>query len=150
MFYLVLPDIRSCYNVGSIFRTADAFGVDKIFLCGYTPTPDKNPKIHKVSLGAEHNVPWEHHAHAWRIIEQLKHAGVLIIAAEQTKNATDYRAWKPALPLALIVGNEVGGISPALLKRADHVIEIPMHGKKESLNVSVAAGILAAHVRVLV
>ncbi|OGL88703.1 hypothetical protein A3H75_00480 [Candidatus Uhrbacteria bacterium RIFCSPLOWO2_02_FULL_51_9] len=149
MLYLILPNIRSCYNVGSIFRTADAFGVNKIFLCGYTPTPDKNPKIKKVSLGAEKNVPWEHHAHAWRVVEQLKRDGVRIIAAEQTKNAIDYRAWKPTLPLALILGNEVGGIARALLKRADDVIEIPMHGKKESLNVSVAMGILAAHIRMV-
>ena len=147
MFYLILPDIRSCYNVGSIFRTADAFGVTKIFLCGYTPTPDRNPKIHKVALGAEQNVPWEHCKDAWRVVEKLKKEGAHIVAAEQTKKSLSYKKWKPRFPVAFIFGNEVEGVPQTLLKRADNILHIPMLGKKESLNVSVAVGILCAQMR---
>jgi len=146
MFYLILPNIRSCHNVGSIFRTADAFGVDKIFLCGWTPEPP-DPRISKTALGAENTIPWERHKQAGRLIDKLKKDGVQIIAAEFTNNSIDYRKWKPKFPLALILGHEVKGISSSIIKKTDKVVHIPMMGQKESQNVSVAAGIFCAHVR---
>jgi len=146
MLYLILPNIRSCYNVGSIFRTADAFGVDKIYLCGWTPDPT-HPRVAKTSLGAEKTVPWERHKQAWRLVKKLKKDSVRIVAAEQTKNSIDYRKWKPKYSLAIIFGHEVKGVPPSLLKRANYIVHIPMVGQKESLNVSVAAGIFCAHIR---
>ena len=139
-FYIICDNLRSRFNVGSIFRTADALGVTKIYLGGITPCPP-HPEIHKVSLGATETVPWEHVRQAWRLVENLKERGVQIIALEQTKKSIDYTKFKPRFPVALIVGNEVNGVSKNLLKRADKVIHIPMHGKKESLNVSVAFGV---------
>lgn len=145
--YLVLDNIRSLHNVGSMFRTADAFGVAKIYVCGYTGKPiDRlgNPvkEIAKTALGAERTVPWEHVKHTWRVVEMFKKRGVRVIALENNVRGTiSLEKYKPKFPLALIVGNEVRGISPALLKRADAIVSIPMHGKKESLNVSVACGV---------
>jgi len=144
MLYLILPNIRSCYNVGSIFRTADAFGVNKIFLCGYTPTPDKNPKIKKVSLGAEKNVPWEHHALPTRLIARLKKEGWNVIGVEQSPRSIDHLKFRVKKPTVFIFGNEVKGVSKSILKVCNAVVEIPMRGYKESLNVSVAAGIVLA------
>lgn len=139
--YLVLNNIRSAYNVGSMFRTADAVGVKKIFICGYTPRAD-HPKVDKTALGATAAVPWEYHAQVGRLLKKLKSKNITIAALEQSKYSTDlFRYIPPMGPLALIVGNEVAGLSKALLARVDHVLEIPMHGRKESLNVSVAAGI---------
>lgn len=134
------------YNVGAIFRTADAAGVGKIFLTGYTPAPADvfgkyRKEICKTALGAEKNVPWEKLRYIVVVIDRLKKAKVQIAALEQAENAVDYRKFKPRFPLALVVGNEVKGISRSILERCDKVIEIPMRGKKESLNVSVAAGI---------
>ncbi|MFC1632588.1 TrmH family RNA methyltransferase [Patescibacteria group bacterium] len=146
MFYLILPNIRSRYNVGSIFRTADVFGVDKIFLTGYTPTPPHS-RISKVALGAEEMIPWEQHKQTGRLITKLRKEGVKIIAAEVTVDSQDYRKWKPKEPLALVLGNEVTGLTKSILEKADHTIHIPMLGQKESLNVSVTAGILAAYIR---
>ena len=138
--YLVLNDIRSRENVGSIFRTADAAGVAKIYLCGITPTPPHD-KISKTALGAEKYVPWEYHKQAWRLLEKLKKDGINIVALEQTKGSEGLFKFKPKFPLALVVGNEVSGISPKILKYCDKKISIPMYGKKESLNVAVAAGV---------
>ena len=138
--YLILHNIRSAYNVGSIFRTADAAGVAKIYLGGYTPTPQEE-KVIKTSLGAEKSVAWEKVFSTWRLIEKLKSDGMKVVALEQSKTSRDYRHLKPKFPLAIIVGNEVNGLSSNILKRADSVWHIPMRGKKESLNVSVAAGI---------
>lgn len=139
--FLVLHNIRSAYNVGSIFRTADGAGVSKIYLCGYTPAPNKNLKILKTALGAEKSVPWEYHSQAWRLLKRFKKEGVEIVSLEQTKDAIDYKKHRPRLPLALVVGNEVKGLSKGTLKYADKSIQIPMSGKKESLNVAVALGI---------
>jgi 23S rRNA (guanosine2251-2'-O)-methyltransferase len=138
--YLILHNIRSAYNVGSIFRTADAAGVKKIYLCGYTPTPD-NQKVVKTSLGAEKYVPWEYYKQTWQLLKKLKIKKIHIIALEQTKKSVDYRQFKPKFPLALVVGNEVKGLSKKILTYADKIIAIPMYGKKESLNVVVATGI---------
>ena len=141
-FYVICQNIRSLHNVGSIFRTADAAVITKLYLCGYTPAPPRY-EIGKVALGAELNVPWEHHAQVWRLIEKLRSNGVQIVALENNVESVSIYKFKPKFPLALIVGNEVGGLSPAILQRADAVVHLPMHGKKESLNVSVAFGITA-------
>lgn len=138
---LILHNIRSAYNVGSIFRTADAAGVSKIYLGGYTPNPDQEPKIAKTALGAEKVVPWKYYRQTWRLLKKLKKEGIQIVALEQDKKAIDYQKFKPSWPMALVLGNEVRGLSKEFLKYADAIIEIPMWGQKESLNVSVAAGI---------
>lgn len=137
---LILDNIRSRENVGSIFRTADAAGVSKIYLCGITPTPP-HEKISKASLGAEEFIEWEYVKDTWRLVEKLKKEGYHTVALEQTKESEDIFKFEPRFPLALIVGNEVDGVSQSVLKRVDKKISIPMYGKKESLNVAVAAGI---------
>jgi tRNA G18 (ribose-2'-O)-methylase SpoU len=141
-FYLILPEIRSCHNVGAMFRTADACGVTKIFLVGYTPCPPR-PQIDKVSLGAETWMPWEQRKNLKILIKGLKKKGTLVIGLEKNEKSKDIGILdiKDIGVVALIVGNEVDGISPDILKLCDEVVHIPMHGKKESLNVSVAAGI---------
>jgi len=138
--YLILHNLRSTYNVGSIFRTADASNVSRIFLTGYTPTPD-NPKVLKTSLGSESSLPWVYRKHVSQLIKGLKTDGVKVICLEQTIHSIDYRSFIPVFPMAIIFGNEVKGLSKSILKYADQTIQIPMHGKKESLNVSVACGI---------
>jgi tRNA G18 (ribose-2'-O)-methylase SpoU len=144
---LILHDIRSAENVGSMFRTADAAGVSRIFLTGYTPAPldrfkRKNGKIAKAALGAEEYVSWEKREDTLALVEELKARGVRVVAVEQDNSAVPYTTLERSGPLALIMGNEVGGIPEMLLRAADAVVEIPMHGKKESLNVAVAAGIV--------
>lgn len=139
-FVLILPNIRSAHNVGAIFRTADGAGVDKIYLTGYTPRPP-HPRLDKVSLGAEKSVPWEGVAQAGRLVKKLKFEGYKIVALEQTKNSVNIYKWTPVFPLALIVGNEKTGVSKSLLNLCDTAVELPMLGKKKSLNVSVAVGV---------
>jgi len=143
---LILHDIRSSENIGAIFRTADALGISKIFLTGYTPAPldkfqRKNPKIAKSALGAEENLSWESEADINKALRKLKKEKFQIIAVEQAENSQDYKKIKPLFPVAFVLGNEVEGIGEDLLKKCDVVAEIPMRGKKESLNVSVAAGV---------
>jgi tRNA G18 (ribose-2'-O)-methylase SpoU len=139
--YVVCHNIRSLHNVGSIFRTADGAGVTKLYLCGYTGHPPRK-EISKVALGAENAVPWEYHYQTWRVLDRLKAQGVQIIALENNiPGSVDYRKVYPRFPTALLLGNEVEGLSPGLLKRADVIVHIPMHGVKESLNVAVAFGI---------
>jgi len=144
-FYVILHNIRSCYNVGSIFRSADAFGARKIFLGGYTPTPETNSKeIAKTALGAEKFVFWKKRKRTGELIMELKKQGVKIVALEQDKSSVGIKDLKTKSPIALVLGNEIRGLSEAMLNKADQIVEIPMIGKKESLNVSVAFGI-AAH-----
>jgi len=145
-FYVICDNIRSLENIGSVFRTADALGVSKIFLCGICGCPPQE-KISKTALGAEKNVAWEYHKQTWRLVDDLKKQSVFIAALEQTKNSIDYRKFKPRFPMALVIGNEVKGISPSVLKRADQIIHLPMVGKKESLNVAVAFGVAGYWVR---
>ena len=140
--YVICDNLRSLYNVGSIFRTSDALGVAKIFLCGITGTPLQKGVL-KVSLGAENSVPWEHHKHAWRVIENLRKRGIQIISLELGAKSIDIKQLKSKFPCALVVGNEINGVSRALLKRSDIIVKIPMHGIKESMNVAVAYGIAA-------
>lgn len=138
--YVVLDNVRSRENVGSIFRTADAAGVNKVFLCGITPAPP-HEKISKTALGAEKLIPWECHKQTWRLLEKLKNDKINIVALEKAKGNINLFNFKPKFPLALVLGNEVKGLSPKTLKYCDKKIAIPMYGKKESLNVAVALGI---------
>jgi tRNA G18 (ribose-2'-O)-methylase SpoU len=147
---ILLHNIRSAHNVGSIFRTADAAGVCHIYLSGYTPRPlDRFGRVQKdiakTALGAEQSIPWEYHKTYAPIIAQCKKEGLSIVGVEQDSRAVDYRTYKITQPTLLIVGNEVRGISASLRTQCDTLLEIPMRGKKESLNVSVATGIVLFH-----
>lgn len=144
--YILLHDIRSTHNVGSIFRTCDALGINKIYISGYSPTPlDKfnRPRkdIAKVALGAEKTIEWEYIANPKKLINEMKKNGVLIVAIEQSEKSIDYKKVKIKYPVLFLVGNEVDGISKPILSLCDVVAEIPMEGEKESLNVSVAFGV---------
>lgn len=143
---LILENIRSVYNVGAIFRTAEAIGIDKIFLVGYTPCPiDRFGRLrndlHKAALGAEKNISWEKRDDIVNLIKSLKLEKFYLISLEQNKNSLDYREVKVKEKTAIIIGNEVEGVSPTALENSDIIAEIPMMGKKESLNVSVATGV---------
>ena len=152
---ILLHNIRSVYNVGSIFRTADALGIDKIYLSGFTPTPlDRfgryRKDLSKVALGAEKNVSWQYVKDPKRLIEKLNppllklqrvKERYQIIALEQNKNSIDYKKVKIKSKVLFVVGNEVEGVSEKILRMCDVVAEIPMKGKKESLNVSVALAV---------
>lgn len=144
---VILDNIRSVHNVGAIFRTADALGIDKIFLCGITPSPidrfgRERSDLNKASLGAEKSVPWEHHPSALLCVEQFKAKGYSVVCVEQAENSTDYREVIPENKTAFIFGSEVDGVSKDVLKLADQIAEINMEGIKESLNVSVTFGIV--------
>jgi len=144
--FVILVDIRSIFNVGSIFRTADALGVSKIFLCGCTPTPKdrfgrKRQDLAKVALGAEENIAWEYCKDAEKLLKKLKKDKVQIIALEQSPKSINYKKVKTKSSTAVILGEEVHGLSQKILNLADVITEIPMFGKKESLNVSVAFGV---------
>jgi len=143
---LILFNIRSVHNVGSMFRTADAAGISKLFLIGTTATPfDRFGKarkdLAKVALGAELNIPFEHSKVGGSVLRSLKEKGFQLIALEQSSDALDYKKIKIRGKVAFIVGNEVTGLPKSVLKLCDVAAEISMKGKKESLNVAVAAGI---------
>lgn len=143
---LILHDIRSAQNVGSLFRTADAVGISKIYLSNITPAPiDRfgRPRsdISKTALGAEKTVPWEMYKDILSLIEKYKKEGYQIIAIEQASNSIDYKMIKAGEKIVFILGNEIGGLSKEVLDSVDIVAEIPMMGNKESLNVSVAGGV---------
>lgn len=145
--YILLHDIRSVYNVGAIFRTADAVGVTKVYLSGFTPTPlDRFDNLRKdfakSALGSEKTIAWEYIKSPARLISSLKKGGAEIIAIEQSRGSIDYKKAKIGSKALIIFGNEVSGISKAVLAKADQILEIPMRGMKESLNVSVSAGIV--------
>ncbi|MBZ4036898.1 RNA methyltransferase [Flavobacterium sp. 17A] len=140
---LVLDDIRSLHNIGSVFRTADAFLIEKIILCGITATPP-NKEIHKTALGATETVAWEHHENVLEVIENLKKENVLTMAIEQVESAVflqDFKIEKDQ-KYALVFGNEVFGVSQEAVAICDGCIEIPQLGTKHSLNISVSAGIV--------
>ncbi len=147
MKYVILHDIRSHYNVGAIFRSADGAGVDKILVTGYTPTPTDRfgrvvPEIHKTSLGASVMVPWVHYATTAEAIVALQAEGVTIVAVEQSDQSISLYDFVPPTNIAYIFGNEIEGVPADILTLCDTVLEIPMLGQKESLNVSVTAGIV--------
>lgn len=144
---ILLDNIRSVHNVGSIFRTAETAGVEHIYLIGTTPTPTDRfgrdrADMAKVALGAEKLVPWTYSKTAASLIRKLKKEGCEIVAIEQDKRAIDFKEYKPAKKILYILGNEVGGVSKSLLDAADVILEIPQKGTKESLNVSVVTGII--------
>lgn len=138
--HLLLDNLRSSYNVGSLLRTADGAGVGQIHLCGITPTPTQ-PKVAKTALGAQESVPWRYHRNALHAAEWLQSQGVALWALEIHPRAVSILHAPTTRPLALVIGNELAGIDPALLARCDGVIEIPMWGRKRSLNVASAAAI---------
>jgi tRNA G18 (ribose-2'-O)-methylase SpoU len=143
---LVLHDIRSAQNVGSLFRTADAAGISKIYLSSITPGPvDRfgRPRadVAKTALGAQLTVPFEQYGDIEEIIQKYKSRGFTIVAIEQAENSVDYKTIQPTEHMVFILGNEVEGVPSTILALCDYVAEIPMGGKKESLNVSVAGGI---------
>jgi tRNA G18 (ribose-2'-O)-methylase SpoU len=140
---LVLDDIRSLHNIGSVFRTADAFLIEKIILCGITATPP-NKEIHKTALGATETVTWEHHDNVLDVIANLKKENVLTLAIEQVESAVflqDFKVNKDK-KYALVFGNEVYGVAQEAVALCDGCIEIPQLGTKHSLNISVSAGIV--------
>lgn len=140
---IVLDDIRSLHNIGSVFRTADAFLVEKIVLCGITATPP-NKEIHKTALGATETVTWEHNDNVLEVIENLKKEGIMVLAIEQVENAVFLQNFKVenGKKYALVFGNEVYGVSQDAVALCDGCIEIPQLGTKHSLNISVSAGIV--------
>lgn len=153
----ILDNIRSMHNVGAVFRTSDGVGIEKVYLCGYTPSPlheqlgHIRPQVAKVALGAEEWIAWEKRPNAWRLLDELKKQGYTIIALEQNKRSVPLDSvkltktqWEKGV---LVVGHELEGLSTGVLKRADIIAEIPMVGKKHSLNVSVAFGVAAYALR---
>lgn len=140
---LVLDDIRSLHNIGSVFRTADAFLIEKIYLCGITATPP-NKEIHKTALGATETVIWEHYENVLMVIEKLKADDVMTLAIEQVESAVFLQNFeiKKEKKYALVFGNEVHGVSQEAVALCDGCIEIPQLGTKHSLNIAVSAGIV--------
>lgn len=139
---LILDDVRSMANVGSVFRTADGFRVEKIYLCGITSTPPHR-EIEKTALGATASVDWSYYSRAEDLVKNLKEEGYRILALEQADRSVSLHRFnpEPGVRYALILGNEVFGVNDALMRLADQVIEIPQFGTKHSFNVSVSAGI---------
>lgn len=144
----VLDNVRSVYNVGSIFRTANAVGIEKIYLCGITPTPldakgRRRSDFAKVALGAEDSVAWEYAPSALECVQKLKAEGFFTIAIEQSETSVDYKqiSIEGKEHIAFIIGAEVEGISQEVLAASDVIAEIPMLGTKESLNVTIAFGV---------
>lgn len=138
--YLILADLRSAFNVGSIFRTAECFGVSHIYLCGYTPTP-QNKKVQKTAMGTEKYVNWSEYSQVSEVIKKLKNDGFTIYALETTTNAKNISKIKFNRKCALIMGNEALGISQNTLKQADEIVQVPLVGWKNSLNVGICAAI---------
>jgi len=148
--YVLLDNIRSLYNVGSIFRSSDGARIEKLFLCGYTPFPPRK-EIEKTALGATSTVPWEYFKDPKEAIAQIKSQGIKLCVLEHTtKSIPYYDLTKENFPLCLVVGNEITGISKDVVSEADLAVDIPMYGVKQSLNVAVAYGIaLYEFVRIL-
>ena len=142
---IILDNVRSAFNVGSIFRTADAAQNVEIFLCGLTPTPD-NPKIYKTSLGAEKTVKWKYFRNTLEAIKHLEKENIPIYSVELTKNSKHFQDFKyfenNQENIALVFGHEINGVSEPVLEKSKDCIYIPMKGKKESLNVGITASIL--------
>ena len=140
--HVLLDNVRSLYNVGSIFRSADGARISKVVLCGYTPHPPRT-EIEKTALGATQSVPWEYTSDPLAAISKLRSEGIRICALEQTDSSIPYHSVTGGqFPLCLIVGNEITGVSRDLIAASDIAVEIPMHGMKQSLNVAVALGVV--------
>lgn len=147
---LMIHNVRSALNVGALFRTADGAGVERVILTGYTPVPALAGKkyltpaeksLTKTALGAEHSVPWKRYSSFSAAVRKLRVEGFEIAGLEQSEGSIDYREYRSRFPVALVVGNEPKGIDCRIVRQCDAVIEIPMRGMKNSLNVAVAAGI---------
>jgi len=139
--YVIADNIRSLHNVGSIFRTSEAAGIEKLYLAGITGTPPRK-EIRKTAIGAENNVAWEYHADVIPLLKYFKSEHIPIVVLEHTDKSVDFQTGKYDFPLCLVIGNEVDGISEEVMDYADLAVEIPMFGMKQSLNVSVAYGIM--------
>jgi len=157
---LVVYNVRSAHNVGSMLRTADGLGITRVYLVGYTPYPASSDdarlphmaakthrQISKTALGAESSVKWTHRQNIKELLGELKDQAYEVVALEQTKTAIDLRGFKPVSNIALVVGSEVGGLEKSVLDLCDAHVQIPMAGKKESFNVAVAAAIAMHHLR---
>jgi tRNA G18 (ribose-2'-O)-methylase SpoU len=144
---VILDNIRSAYNVGSIFRTADGLGVKKLYLCGITPTPKEMNALRKTALGAENTIPWEYHSDGLNVTKNIKDQGYHLIALERTANSLFINDFRPDPSdqriIALVLGNEKAGVDPGILALCDEVLALPMMGEKASLNVAVAFGAAA-------
>ena len=140
---VVLDNIRSCNNIGSVFRTSDALLIEKVILCGITATPP-NKDIHKTALDAEKSVPWEYFEETENAVKRLKESGYRVFAVEQVENSISLPDFTPekAQKLALVFGNEVKGVQQSVVNICDGAIEIPQYGTKHSFNISVSAGIV--------
>jgi 23S rRNA (guanosine2251-2'-O)-methyltransferase len=138
---VLLDNVRSMYNVGSFFRTLDAAGCHKLYLCGITARPPQRA-ITKTALGSEETVAWEHHADPIVLAQDLRAASIQLVAIETTPHAVDLYDWQPRFPVCLLFGHEVDGLSPQLLEASDTQVRIPMLGRKHSLNVATAGGIV--------
>ena len=145
-FCVALNSIRSLHNVGSIFRTCDAVGIEKLFLCGITGYPP-NQQLAKTALDAQKHVPWEYREDLIKLVDELKKNGYEIVLLEQIEGSVYYQDYKPRGKVCLVIGNEVSGIAGELVKKCDTAIEIEMAGIKNSLNVSVAFGVVAYHIK---
>ncbi len=143
---VVLDNVRSLYNVGSVFRTCDAFLVEAVWLCGITACPPHN-EIHKTALGAEDSVTWRHCASALEAVQTLQADGYEVLAVEQCEGSEQLQAFRPVAGkrYAVVLGNEVKGVQQAVVDACDGCLEIPQHGTKHSMNVSVTAGIIIWH-----
>jgi tRNA G18 (ribose-2'-O)-methylase SpoU len=140
----VVENVRSLFNVGSIFRTSDGALIERLYLCGYTGRPPRR-EIEKTALGSVQSVPWEHRPDACALLAELKSQGYRIVALEHTDKSVPFTEASYRYPLCLVVGNEVEGVSDEALALCDEAVEIPMYGIKQSLNVAVAYGILVYH-----
>ncbi len=138
---VVLDNVRSMYNVGSVLRTADGFRIERVCLCGITGTPP-NKEIHKTALGAEDSVKWEYYNSTIECIESLRKEGYIIVAVEQVEGSQNMMEWCDGRPMAIILGNEVKGISQEAVDAADYCLEIPQIGTKHSFNVSCTAAMV--------
>jgi tRNA G18 (ribose-2'-O)-methylase SpoU len=141
---VIAENVRSLYNVGSMFRTSDGALIEKLWLCGYTGFPPRK-EITKTALGSVETVPWENNVDTVSVIKKLKTDGYSIVALEHTDSSVNYLEAEYKFPLCLMLGNEVEGLSEEAVSLADTAVEIPMYGIKQSLNVSVAYGILVYH-----
>lgn len=138
---ILLDNVRSMYNVGAFFRTADSAGCDKLYLCGITGRPPKSG-ISKTALGAENTVAWEHHPDPGVLLQHLRRQGQEIAAVETRVHAVDLFDWQPRFPVCILFGHEVDGLQNPLLELCDTYVRIPMLGNKHSLNVATAGGVV--------
>ena len=142
---VVLENIRSLYNVGSVFRTSDGAFIEKLYLSGYTGFPPRK-EIDKTALGSVDSVPWERIPNTFEIIYRLRDLGYQIVSLEQTEGSVRYNTADYRFPLCLVVGNEVSGVTKEIISKSDLTIDIPMYGIKHSLNAAVAYGIAIYHI----